>query len=204
MTLDSFRERYERELANDLGNLLSRTTAMIARYRDGELAPAPNQSGELAAAAQALHDEIPAALDRWDVTGALDTIWDYVRRLNRHVEQTKPWELAKDPERAAELDVRSMSSPTASGSQRSRSRRTCPRPRSGSSSRSVSRSTSRGTTSRTAARKRSPASSRRSRSSRGSTSPPRRRSVIDTHAHLDALEAPASALDRARAVGVAG
>ena len=104
VTLDSFRERYERELANDLGNLLSRTTAMIARYRDGELAPAPNESGELAAAARALHDEIPSALDRWDVTGALDTIWHYVRRLNRHVEQTKPWELAKDPERAAELD----------------------------------------------------------------------------------------------------
>jgi len=104
VTLDSFRERYERELANDLGNLLSRTTAMIARYRDGDLAPAPNESGELAAAARALHDEIPAAFDRWDVTGALDTIWDYVRRLNRHVEQTKPWELAKDPERAAELD----------------------------------------------------------------------------------------------------
>src|SRR6185503_1656897 len=103
VTLDSFRERYERELANDLGNLLSRTTAMISRYRDGDLAPAPNESGELAAAAQALHDEIPAAFDRWDVTGALDTIWDYVRRLNRHVEQTKPWELAKDPERAAEL-----------------------------------------------------------------------------------------------------
>ena len=38
------------------------------------------------------------------MTGALETIWDYVRRLNRHVEQTKPWELAKDPGRAAELD----------------------------------------------------------------------------------------------------
>ena len=103
-TLDSFRERYERELANDLGNLLSRTTAMIARYRDGDLAPVPDRSGELAAAGRALHDDLPAALDRWDVTGALDTIWDYVRRLNRHVEQTKPWELAKDPDRAGDLD----------------------------------------------------------------------------------------------------
>jgi methionyl-tRNA synthetase len=104
VTLDSFRERYERELANDLGNLLSRTTAMIARYRDGDLAPARNEGGELASAARALHDDILAAFDRWDVTGALDTIWDYVRRLNRHVEQTKPWELAKDPDRSGELD----------------------------------------------------------------------------------------------------
>ncbi len=99
VTLDGFRERYERELANDLGNLLSRTTAMIARYRDGVLTPAPDESSELAAAAQALQEGIPAAFDRWDVSGALETIWDYVRRLNRHVEQTKPWELAKDPER---------------------------------------------------------------------------------------------------------
>ncbi|MEO5791575.1 MAG: hypothetical protein ABIR67_05805, partial [Gaiellaceae bacterium] len=53
---------------------------------------------------QLLHDEIPAAFDRWDVTGALETIWDYVRGLNRHVEQTKPWVLAKDPELSADLD----------------------------------------------------------------------------------------------------
>ncbi len=103
-TLQNFRERYESELANDLGNLVSRTTAMIARYRGGELSQAPSESGDLAAAAQALHDGIPAAIDRWDISGALETIWDFVRRLNRHVEQTKPWELAKDETRAAELD----------------------------------------------------------------------------------------------------
>jgi methionyl-tRNA synthetase len=104
VTIESFRERYERELANDLGNLLSRTTAMIARYRDGDLARASAEGGELAAAAKALHDDVPAAFDRWDVTGALDSIWAYVRRLNQYVEQTKPWELAKDEAQAAELD----------------------------------------------------------------------------------------------------
>ena len=104
VTLDSFRERYERELANDLGNLVSRTTAMIARYRDGELAVAGDGAGELAAAATSLRNDVAGALDRWDVTGALDTIWDYVRRLNRHVEQTKPWELAKEPDRSGSLD----------------------------------------------------------------------------------------------------
>ena len=136
VTLDSFRERYERELANDLGNLLSRTTAMIARYRDGDLAPAPDESSELAAAARALHDDIPAALDRWDVTGALETIWDYVRRLNRHVEQTKPWELAKDPEsrrRARSCALRARGRPSDRGGRAVG--RTCPRRRSGSSRR---------------------------------------------------------------------
>ena len=51
-----------------------------------------------------VHEDVPAALDRFDITGALETIWDYVRGLNRYVEQTKPWELAKDPEREADLD----------------------------------------------------------------------------------------------------
>jgi methionyl-tRNA synthetase len=104
VTLDSFRERYERELANDLGNLLSRTTAMISRYRDGDVPAAPDESSELAAVARALGDDVAKAFDAWDVTGALDSIWAYVRRLNKHVEETKPWELAKDDARAAELD----------------------------------------------------------------------------------------------------
>ena len=105
VTLESFHERYERELANDLGNLLSRTTAMIARYGDGELrAQAGEPNGELAAAAKTVHDEVPAALDAFDITGALDTIWAYVRRLNRYVEERKPWVLAKDEARAEELD----------------------------------------------------------------------------------------------------
>ena len=43
-------------------------------------------------------------LDRADLTGALDAIWQRVRRLNRYVEEQAPWTLAKDPERAAELD----------------------------------------------------------------------------------------------------
>ena len=104
VTLDSFRDRYEGELGNDLGNLLSRTTAMIARYRDGALPEAPDDQSELAAAAKTLHEDVPAALDRFDITGALETIWDYVRGLNRYVEQTKPWELAKDPAREGDLD----------------------------------------------------------------------------------------------------
>jgi methionyl-tRNA synthetase len=104
VTLEGFRERYERELGNDLGNLLSRTTAMIARYRGGEVVAPAAVNDELAAAATAVREEVPPLLDRYDLTTALDRIWDYVRRLNRHVEQTKPWELAKDPAREADLD----------------------------------------------------------------------------------------------------
>jgi methionyl-tRNA synthetase len=104
VTLDSFRERYEGELGNDLGNLLSRTTAMIARYRDGELAATPHGSTELAEAAEAVRNLVAGELDEFNITGALERIWDFVRRLNRHVEQTKPWELAKEADRSEELD----------------------------------------------------------------------------------------------------
>jgi methionyl-tRNA synthetase len=103
VSLEGLHERYERELANDLGNLVSRTTAMIARYRDGRIAFAPGETS-LADAIGAVGREVPARIDAYDITGALDVIWDLVRALNRHVEQTRPWDLAKDDGRAAELD----------------------------------------------------------------------------------------------------
>jgi methionyl-tRNA synthetase len=103
VTLEGLRERYERELGNDLGNLVSRTTAMIARYRGGRIRSAVGSSA-LARHVEAVKLEVPRRLDAFDVTGALDVIWELVRALNRHVEQSKPWELAKDEARAADLD----------------------------------------------------------------------------------------------------
>jgi methionyl-tRNA synthetase len=103
VTIESLHDRYERELANDLGNLVSRTTAMIARYRDGRI-PAPVQHESLAGAIEAVQRDVPTQLDAFDVTAAVDTIWDLVRALNKHVEQSRPWDLAKDDARAEDLD----------------------------------------------------------------------------------------------------
>jgi len=100
-SIDGLHERYERELGNDLGNLLSRTTAMIARYRDGRL---EKTSGDAAADLDALRDDVAGRLGRFDVTGALEAIWQVVRRLNQYVEETAPWQLAKDDARVADLD----------------------------------------------------------------------------------------------------
>jgi methionyl-tRNA synthetase len=97
-------ERYERELANDLGNLVSRTTAMIARYRDGTLPAAPFDGSELKRMLDTLGGDVLRRIDAFDLTGALERIWDVVRALNRHVEATAPWQLAKDSTRSAELD----------------------------------------------------------------------------------------------------
>jgi methionyl-tRNA synthetase len=101
-SVEAVQERYERELGNDLGNLLSRTTAMIARYRGGTL---PEGENALASELETLRESIPSRLDAFDLTGALEEIWGVVRSLNRHVELTKPWELAKDDAHSDELDA---------------------------------------------------------------------------------------------------
>jgi methionyl-tRNA synthetase len=99
----AFEQRYESELANEYGNLASRTLAMVRRYRDGVLPAAP-LDGELLGDFEGLTEEVRALLDRAELTQALDAIWQRVRRLNRFVEERAPWTLAKDEQRAGELD----------------------------------------------------------------------------------------------------
>ncbi len=98
----SFEQRYESELANDYGNLASRTLAMIVRYRDGVVSGSLDDV--LAADFQGLSERVGALLDLVEPTTALDEIWQRVRRLNRYVEEQAPWQLAKDPARAEDLD----------------------------------------------------------------------------------------------------
>src|SRR3954452_11327533 len=99
-----FESRYEAELANDYGNLASRTIAMIARYRDGAT-PDAEPDAALAADFAGLADEVVELLDRAEITQALERIWQRVRRLNRYVEEQAPWRLAKDAEQAGWLDT---------------------------------------------------------------------------------------------------
>ncbi len=98
-----FESRYETELANDFGNLASRTLAMVDRYRDG-IVPESEIDPALAADFDGVKDAVCAALDEARISAALERIWGMVRRLNRFVEETRPWELAKDDARAGELD----------------------------------------------------------------------------------------------------
>ena len=101
-----FEARYEGELANDFGNLASRVLAMVVRYRDGvvpaDVAIDPSSPPARAVSAASRSCPRPARPDRDQPRprGLLGA----VRRLNRYVEEQKPWELAKDPERAADLD----------------------------------------------------------------------------------------------------
>jgi methionyl-tRNA synthetase len=99
----TFGERYETELANEFGNLASRTLSMIDRYREGTV-PAVELDQELGADFDGLSREVADLLDRAEITQALDRIWQRVRRLNRYVEERAPWQLAKDEAKAGELD----------------------------------------------------------------------------------------------------
>ena len=101
--MDAVTARYESELANDYGNLASRTVAMIHRYRDG-VVPDVATDPELAAEFAGVCERVSELLDRAEVTTALEEIWQRVRRCNRYVEERAPWQLAKDPEAADQLD----------------------------------------------------------------------------------------------------
>jgi methionyl-tRNA synthetase len=99
-----FETRYETELANDYGNLASRTVAMIHRYRDGVVPEAKVDdalSGEFAGLVQ----QVSELIDRTELTQALEAIWQRVRRLNQYVEETRPWDLAKEESEAERLDL---------------------------------------------------------------------------------------------------
>jgi methionyl-tRNA synthetase len=98
VTWEGLHRRYEGELANDLGNLVSRATAMIVRYRDGRVPEGRN-------ALEPVHEQVAQRLAEVDLTGALEQIWTLVRSANRFVEEQQPWVLAKSD---AADDVRAL------------------------------------------------------------------------------------------------
>lgn len=91
-------QRYQGDLANNVGNLLHRLTHMIARYSQGSI-PAPGQPHPLETALQQQAEALILALreqvDRLALNQALAGVIDYAGEINRYLEQTAPWELAK-------------------------------------------------------------------------------------------------------------
>jgi len=103
VSTEGFETRYTTELANEYGNLASRTLAMVSRYRDGAV-PAGEPPAALVAVFEGAPEAIAACFDRSDISGALEQIWERVRELNRFVAEQAPWQLAKDPAQAERLD----------------------------------------------------------------------------------------------------
>jgi methionyl-tRNA synthetase len=105
-TWERFDARYTAELADTFGNLVSRTLAMVGRYRDGV---APRDGTAFATPLeQAGRDALTAyqtAMDAYDLQAGAAQLIDLATRANRYVDETAPWTLAKDPKRGAELDT---------------------------------------------------------------------------------------------------
>jgi methionyl-tRNA synthetase len=101
---EGFETRYTTELANEYGNLASRTLAMVDRFRAGEV-PAVRPPDDLAGAFEGLADRVCERFDAVDVSGALDEIWRRVRRVNQWVQDEAPWQLAKEEGSAERLDA---------------------------------------------------------------------------------------------------
>jgi methionyl-tRNA synthetase len=100
---EGFETRYTTELANEYGNLASRTLAMIGRYRDGTV-PSAEPDPALSAEFDGLTEAVHRRIDEVELTGGLDEIWQRIKLLNRYVQDEQPWQLAKDEAQAERLD----------------------------------------------------------------------------------------------------
>ncbi|AOO74861.1 methionine--tRNA ligase [Latilactobacillus curvatus] len=107
-TPEDFVSRINYDLANDLGNLLNRTIAMINKYDNGAV-PAyqadvtPFDADLQKTAAQTI-EQYTSLMDQLKFSDALDTVWQLISRANKYIDETEPWVLAKDDSRKAELD----------------------------------------------------------------------------------------------------
>ncbi len=107
-SVDVFERRYEADLANAFGNLLSRVIPMIENYRSG-VVPSPAEPGpgddDLRALMGGLEAKVVSAIEAFSPNLALEAVFGLVDRANRYVQETTPWLLAKDPSKAGRLDT---------------------------------------------------------------------------------------------------
>ncbi len=111
-TYEAMLDRVNADLAGGLGNLSSRTLTMIQRYCDGRI-PAPGAAeADLEARAVEVRKAVEQAVadfdrefDQYNFSRAIESVWAAIQRVDKFISDSKPWDLAKDPERRASLDL---------------------------------------------------------------------------------------------------
>ena len=93
----AFIKRYNGDLSNDIGNLASRTLAMIEKYREGMI-PAKVKSPDFEKAWEETKSSTLELMEQFKISESLIKVWEFINKANKHIEDSQPWTLAKSSE----------------------------------------------------------------------------------------------------------